>query len=139
MKPMHYLRAFYGIVWREFLRFLQQRERFFAALVRPLIWLIIFAAGFRAALGVSITPPYTTYITYDVYIVPGLVAMIQLFNGMQSSLSMVYDREMGSMRVLLTAPLPRWFLLLSRLLAGVAVSLIQVYAFLLIAWLFGIE
>ena len=132
MNFMHLVRAFNGIVWRELLRFLQQRERFFAALVRPLIWLIIFAAGFRAALGVSIIPPYQTYITYDVYITPGLLAMIQLFNGMQSSLSMVYDREMGSMRVLLTTPLPRWFLLVSRLFAGVAVSLLQVYAFLLL-------
>ena len=139
MKPMHYLRAFNGIVWREFLRFLQQRERFFAALVRPLVWLIIFAAGFRAALGISIIPPYQTYITYDVYITPGLVAMIQLFNGMQTSLSMVYDREMGSMRVLLTTPLPRWFLLVSRLFAGVTVSLFQVYTFLLVAYFFGVE
>ena len=89
MTAIHFARAFNGIVWREFLRFLQQRERFFAALVRPLIWLIIFAAGFRAALGVAIIPPYETYITYDVYITPGLLAMIQLFNGMQSSLSMV--------------------------------------------------
>jgi ABC-2 type transport system permease protein len=136
---MHLVRAFNGIVWRELLRFLQQRERFFAALVRPLIWLIIFAAGFRAALGVSIIPPYQTYITYDVYITPGLLAMIQLFNGMQSSLSMVYDREMGSMRVLLTTPLPRWFLLTARLFAGVAVSLLQVYAFLLIAYFWGVD
>ena len=132
-------RAFRGIAWREVLRFLQQRERFLAALVRPVLWLLVFAVGFRSALGVSIVPPYATYITYDVYIVPGLVAMIQLFNGMQSSLSMVYDREMGGMRVLLTAPLPRWFLLLARLFAGVGVSLIQVYAFLFIAFLFGIE
>ena len=44
----------------------------------------VFAAGFRAALGVSIIPPYGTYIPYEDYIVPGLVAMIQLFNGMQS-------------------------------------------------------
>ena len=121
------------------LRFLQQRERFFAALVRPLIWLIIFAAGFRAALGISIIPPYQTYITYDVYITPGLLAMIQLFNGMQSSLSMVYDREMGSMRVLLTTPLPRWFLLISRLFGGVIVSLFQVYTFLLVAYFCGVE
>ena len=71
MSFMHYVSAFRGIVWRELLRFLQQRERFFAALVRPLIWLIIFAAGFRAALGISIIPPYQTYITYDVYITPG--------------------------------------------------------------------
>lgn len=135
----HYALAFSGIVWRELLRFFQQRERFFAALVRPLVWLFVFAAGFRAALGLSIIPPYETYITYDVYIVPGLIAMIQLFNGMQSSLSMVYDREMGSMRVLLTTPLPRAFLLVSRLFAGVAVSLVQVYAFLLIAYLWGVE
>ena len=139
MTFIHYARAFVGIVWRELLRFLQQRERFFAALVRPLIWLIIFAAGFRAALGISIIPPYETYITYDVYITPGLLAMIQLFNGMQSSLSMVYDREMGSMRVLLTTPLPRWFLLISRLFAGVLVSLSQVYAFLLVAYFVGVE
>jgi len=132
-------RAFRGIVWRETLRFLRQRERFFAALVRPLVWLFIFAAGFRAVLGLSITPPYVTYVLYEVYITPGLVAMIQLFNGMQSSLSMVYDRETGAMRTLLVSPFPRWFLLLSKLLAGVAVSILQVYAFLAIAWAWGIR
>jgi ABC-2 type transport system permease protein len=136
---MHWLRALTAIAWREVLRFVHQRERFLSALVRPLVWLIVFAAGFRAALGLSIIPPYQTYITYEVYIIPGLIAMIQLFNGMQSSLSMVYDQEMGSMRVLLTTPLPRWWLLLSKLLAGVAVSIIQVYAFLAIALLFGIK
>jgi ABC-2 type transport system permease protein len=127
-----------GIIGREVLRFLHQRERFLAALVRPLVWLVVFAAGFRAVLGISIQPPYETYITYDVYIVPGLIGMIQLFNGMQSSLSMVYDREMGSMRVLLTTPSPRWFLLVSKLFAGVVVSILQVYAFLGVAALFGI-
>ena len=134
-----YLRAGLGITRREVLRFIKQRGRFLAALVRPLVWLIVFAAGFRAVLGVAIQPPYQTYITYDVYIVPGLIGMIQLFNGMQSSLSMVYDREMGSMRVLMTTPLPRWFLLTSKLAAGVAVSILQVYTFLAIAWLFGIK
>lgn len=127
-----------GITWRELLRFTHQRGRFFSALVRPLLWLLVFAVGFRTALGVSILPPYETQVSYEVYIVPGLVGMIQLFNGMQSSLSMVYDREVGSMRMLLTSPLPRWWLLTSKLLASVVVSVFQVYAFLLIAALFGI-
>jgi len=139
MRYSAYLLCFKGIAMREILRFLQQRERFLAALVRPLFWLLVFAAGFRAALGVSIVPPYETYITYEVYIAPGLVGMIQLFNGMQSSLSMIYDREMGSMRVLMTSPMPRWFLLVSKLLAGAVVSIIQVYVFLGIAFLFDIE
>lgn len=134
-----YLRCARGIVWRESLRFIHQRERFVAALVRPLVWLFIFAAGFRAVLGLSITEPYETYILYEIYIVPGLVGMIQLFNGMQSSLAMVYDREMGNMRSLLVSPVPRWFLLTSKLVAGVAVSLAQVYVFLLIARIWEVE
>ena len=137
--PAQYAVCLKGIVWREALRFLHQRERFVAALVRPLVWLFIFAAGFRQVLGVSIIPPYETYVLYEVYITPGLMLLIQLFNGMLSSLSMVYDREMGNMRTLLVSPLPRWFLLASKLAAGMAVSLPQVYTFLVIAWFWDIE
>jgi ABC-2 type transport system permease protein len=41
---------------------------------------------------------------------------------------------MGNMRTLLVSPLPRWFLLTSKLVAGASVSILQVYAFLLIAY-----
>lgn len=133
-----YLIALSAIVKREALRFLHQRERFIAALVRPLVWLLVFAAGFRAALGLSIIPPYQTYITYETYIIPGLCGMILLFNGMQSSLSLVYDREMGSMRLLLTAPLPRCWLLFAKLCGSTAISILQVYTFLAVAWAFDI-
>ncbi len=134
-----YMRCLTGIIWREGLRFIHQRGRFIAALVRPLVWLFIFAAGFRSVLGVSIIEPYETYVLYEVYITPGLVGMIQLFNGMQSSLAMVYDREMGTMRTLLVSPFPRWFLLVSKLFAGMIVSLLQVYVFLAIAWMWEVE
>jgi ABC-2 type transport system permease protein len=134
-----YWQCFSGIVLREWLRFILQRTRFLSALVRPLLWLLVFAAGFRAALGIAIIEPYDTYIPYEVYIIPGLTCMILLFNGMQGSLSMVYDREMGSMRVLLTSPLPRTFLLISKLLATSLISLLQVYAFLAIAWVYGVQ
>lgn len=131
--------AFAGIAKREFLRFTRQRERFLAALVRPLVWLFIFAAGFRSVLGLSITEPYSTYVLYEVYVTPGLCGMIMLFSGMQSSLSMVYDRETGAMRSLLVSPYPRWFLLGSKLLASVLVACVQVYAFLLIAWFWDVR
>jgi ABC-2 type transport system permease protein len=133
-----YCRCLAGIIRREALRWVHQHGRFVSALVRPLVWLLIFAAGFHFVLGVSIIPPYETYIPYEVYIAPGLVAMIQLFNGMTSSLSIVYDREMGSMRLLMISPFPRGFLLSAKLLAGVAVSIVQVYMFLAIAWFWDI-
>ena len=97
----------------------------------------MFAAGFRNVFGVAINEPYDTYIPYDVYIAPGLVGMVLLFNGMQSSLAMVYDREMGLMRLLLTAPLPRWWILLAKLSATAVLSLVQAVAFLIVAALLG--
>ena len=134
-----YMTCLTGIVWREGLRFLHQRERFVSALVRPLVWLFIFAAGFRQTLGVSIIPPYETYVLYEVFVTPGLVGLVLLFNAMLTSLTMVYDRETGAMRTLLVSPFPRSFLLVSKLLGGVAVALLQVYAFLLIAYFWEIE
>jgi ABC-2 type transport system permease protein len=134
-----WLICFGGVVWREGLRFVHQKGRFLSALVRPLVWLFIFAAGFRAVLGLSITPPYQTYVLYEVYVVPGLCGMILLFQGMQSALSMVYDRETGSMRTLLISPFPRWFLLTAKLMASVVVGVAQVYAFLAIAWVWGVR
>jgi ABC-2 type transport system permease protein len=44
---------------------------------------------------------------------------------------------MGSMRLLLTSPLPRWWLLFSKLAASVIVSILQVAAFLAVAALAG--
>ena len=52
MSPAAMLRCFHGILWREMLRFLHQYTRFVAALVRPLIGLLVFAARVRSVLGV---------------------------------------------------------------------------------------
>jgi ABC-2 type transport system permease protein len=138
MQIAHAGRALYAVTAREIVKFVQQRGRLLSALVRPLMWLAVFAAGFQNVFGVSIIPPYQTYITYQVYIVPGLLGIILLFHGMQSSLSMVYDREMGVMRLLLTAPLPRWMLLGCKLAAGTALSVITCYVFLAVCILFDV-
>lgn len=133
----HAFQALWAIVLRELLKFGRQYGRLVSALVRPLLWLAVFAAGFRNVFGVAINEPYDTYIPYDVYIAPGLVGMVLLFNGMQSSLAMVYDREMGLMRLLLTAPLPRWWILFAKLTATAVLSLAQAAAFVLVAWALG--
>ena len=139
MKTGHAILAMRAICGREVHKFLRQPGRMVSSLVRPALWLVVFAAGFQNVFGVAIVPPYETYIEYRVYMAPGLVMMICLFNGMQSSLAMVYDREMGVMRLLLTAPLPRSYLLLCKLLAGAFLSMLQTVAFLAMALLFGVD
>lgn len=136
MTPAHALRGLRGVLRREFVRTTRQRSRLASALVRPLLWLVIFGAGLHGFVGPAAGEPYAGAVAYREYMVPGLVGIILLFNGMLSSLSMVYDREMGMMRILLTAPLPRWYLLGCRLMASALFSLIVVYVFLGVAWLF---
>ena len=139
MRLAHAWLALQAVTSREVAKFVRQGGRLASALVRPLLWLVVFAAGFQNVFGVSIIPPYDTYIPYQTYIVPGLLGMVLLFNGMQSSLAMVYDREMGLMRLLLTAPLPRPWILFSKLTATAVLSLLQALAFVLIAWAIGTE
>ncbi len=134
-----YINCMKGIVYKELTRFLKQKSRFFSALVRPLLWLFIFSVGFKTALGLAITPPYETYITYETYIVPGLVGMVLLFNGMQSSLTMIFDREMGSMKILLSSYINRNYLLFCKMFATAIVSTIQAVTFLLIAKAYGVD
>jgi ABC-2 type transport system permease protein len=139
LTPRHALLVLVAVAEREVEKFVRQGGRFLSALVRPLLWLVVFAAGFQNVFGVSIIPPYETYIPYQVYIVPGLLGMVLLFNGMQSSLAMVYDREMGVMRLLLTAPVPRAWLLFAKLLAGAVLSVLQAVVFIAIAFAVGVE
>jgi len=131
----HFISAFIGLSIREIKKFSKQKGRLFSAIVRPALWLFVFAAGVGSTRGID--PGILNFypiqnINYFEYITPGLLGMVLLFSGMQSSLSMVYDREMGVMKILLTTPLPRWYLLISKLCAGTILSVIQAYCFLII-------
>jgi ABC-2 type transport system permease protein len=127
------------IVAREMSKFFRQRERLISSLVRPLLWLLVFATGMHDLLGVSIIPPYKTYTPYQEYVLPGLVGVVVLFQSMQSALSLVYDREAGVMRVMLVTPLPRSWLLFAKIAAAATLALGQAVAFLAVAALLGLH
>ena len=138
MVRRNYALGLWAVTEREVLKFLRQKERLLSAIVRPSLWLFIFAAGFQNVLGVSIIPPYQTYTPYQEYILPGLIGIVILFQCMQSALSMVYDREAGVMRVMLVSPLPRSFLLFAKILGATFLACLQIYAFLALGAVFGV-
>ena len=51
---LRYWYGFRAIVWREIAKFLRQTERLLSALVRPMLWLIVFAAGRSSAQTISL-------------------------------------------------------------------------------------
>lgn len=141
MKLLHARLALAAITGREVHKFLRQPGRLASSLVRPLLWMVVFAAGFRQMPDLGNVMPFNPDLDYRLYMVPGLALMVCLFNGMQSSLAMVYDREMGVMRLLLTAPLPRGYLLACKLAGGAFLSVLQAlaYMFLVVVWNIGLS
>ncbi|MBJ6136799.1 ABC transporter permease [Marinobacter litoralis] len=132
-----YRHCLMGVLRREFSRFWQQRNRFATAVIRPVLWLFVFATGFGVTAENNTAESLDAVASYKAYLVPGLCGMVILFNSMQCALSMAYDRELGSMRALLVSPLPRPFLLSAKLFAICTVSMMQVFVFLAIATLAG--
>src|SRR5438034_8019893 len=83
------MRAVYGIVAREFVRFWRQRGRVLASIGRPFVWLVFAGGGFAAVFAGR------SEIDYRVYMAPGLLGMVVMFGSLLAALSTVTDREAG--------------------------------------------
>src|SRR5947208_14182231 len=94
-------RAVYGIVAREFVRFLRQRGRVLASIGRPFVWLLFAGAGFAGVFAGR------NELDYRVYMAPGLLGMVVMFGSLIAALSTVTDREAGVLRMVLGAPFRR--------------------------------
>src|SRR6266571_294759 len=74
------MRAVYGIVAREFVRFLRQRGRVLASIGRPFVWLVFAGGGFAAVFAGR------NEIDYRVYMAPGLLGMVVMFGSLLAAL-----------------------------------------------------
>lgn len=123
------MRPVYAIVEREIVRLLRQRSRLLAAMVRPLIWLLVIGAGFDSVLG--------RQAGYQHQLVPGVLGMTLLFGGMLAALTTVYDKESGVMRMLLLAPMQRSWIVIAKLASSVISALLQAFMLLVVLALLG--
>ncbi|MGH8611421.1 MAG: ABC transporter permease [Gammaproteobacteria bacterium] len=124
-------RPIFALIERELKRMLRQRGRLLSAMVRPLIWLLVIGTGFQSlAAG-------TGGGEYKVFLIPGLLCMVLLFGAMLASLSLVYDKESGVMRMLIIAPFPRYWIILARTTSAAIVAMVQALMLLLVLALLG--
>jgi ABC-2 type transport system permease protein len=103
--------ALTGVVGREYKRVVRRRSRLLSTFARPLIWLVIIGSGFSALI------PGGEF-SYHKYLLPGIIGMVILFSSLLSALGSVSDREFGSMRMLLIAPVPRGVIVLGKTISS---------------------
>jgi ABC-2 type transport system permease protein len=107
------------MIWlRDLIRHFRDKVRLLGSVTRPVLWLLVMGTGLRAAFNVH-------GISYTHFIFPGIISMNLIFAAMQSTISIIWDREFGFLREILVAPIPRSSIVLGKALSGSTVAFIE--------------
>jgi ABC-2 type transport system permease protein len=127
--------AVWALARREWVRFVRQPNRVIGAVGQPLIFWVLFGAG----LGPSFQlPDAAAGLTYREYFFPGTLVLILLFTAIFATISIIEDRREGFLQAVLVAPLPRWSMVLGKILGGTLIALVGAALFLLLGFTLNI-
>ncbi|MBU5537183.1 MAG: ABC transporter permease [Candidatus Aenigmatarchaeota archaeon] len=128
---MSELEGVYWIWLRDLKRFWRSTSRLIGSFAMPILFLVIFGAGFNFVRIGSVN--YTTFLF------PGIVAMSLLFTSLNSGISVIWDREFGFMKEILVSPILRISIFIGKSLGGVSTAIIQGVIILLLSFFIGIH
>ena len=127
-------RGIWVVAFRELLRFVADRSRMISSFMFPLIFLVVFGAGFSRIVG-----RLEGDVNFIQFIYPGIISMTVVMSSLFAGASVVIDREYGFLKEVLVAPLSRVGIILGKALGGSLTALIQGTIMLAIAPLVGLS
>ena len=120
------------LAWREWLRFLRQKNRVIGALLTPVVFWLLLGSG----MGNSFAAPGSGE-AFLGYFFPGTLVMVVLFTAIFATITLIEDRREGFMQGVLVAPVPRAAVVLGKLLGGGSLAWAQAVVLLVLAPLSG--
>lgn len=123
---------------REIIRFFRQRNRVVGAIGQPVLFWLFFGAGFDRSFRIS-DGAGGTAASFREYYFPGTLVLILLFTAIFATISIIEDRREGFLQSVLVAPIPRWSMVLGKVLGGAVLALLQGLLFLLLALTLDIQ
>jgi ABC-2 type transport system permease protein len=127
-------RGTWVVAYREVLRFLSDRAWLFASLAFPLLFLIIFGAGFSNVVGAM-----ADGVNLIAFMYPGIIGMAVLTSALSAGISVVSDREFGFLKEILVAPVSRSGIVLGKAAGTIGVALVHAFLLLAVAPLVGVR
>lgn len=130
------LRAAWSLCKREIIRFLRQRNRIVGAIGQPVIFWLLFGTGLTGVFRTS--EQGGSGESFTVYFFPGTLLLIVLFTAIFATISIIEDRNEGFLQSVLVSPIPRWAMVLGKVLGGTILAVGQALIFLLLGYFVGI-
>ncbi|MFT5522874.1 MAG: ABC-2 type transport system permease protein [Pirellulaceae bacterium] len=119
------------LAWREIIRFFRQRNRVIGAVGQPIIFWLLFGTGLHGTF--RLTPTGEGGQSFLDYYLPGTLVLILLFTAIFATISIIEDRKEGFLQSVLVAPIPRWTMVLGKILGGSVIAVAQGLLFLALA------
>jgi ABC-2 type transport system permease protein len=134
VRPRPWLAA-WTLARREWVRFARQRNRVIGAIGQPVLFWLLFGAGLGPTF--RVTDDAQARMSYSEYFFPGTLVLILLFTAIFTTISIIEDRREGFLQSVLVAPLPRWSMVLGKLVGGTLIALVQGLVFLGLGYAVG--
>lgn len=126
-----------GTLWkREIVRFYRQPSRVVGALASPFLFWILIGSGIGSSFHSGDLSAQKGYLGY---FFPGTLLLTLFFTAVFSTISLIEDRKEGFLQAVLVAPVPRFSIVLGKVLGGSTLAFIQAMLFLVLAPYVGIK
>ncbi|GEM_PF-25567 len=127
LKEVFIVHGAWTIFWREMVKYKRRMMTLFVTIVQPVLWILLFGV----ALGSTI-PEKEGSISYVNFLIPGIIGLSILFSSLFASFNVLLDKEFGLTKEILMSPTSRNQAMVGYSLSGLAKSLIQAFAVLLL-------
>ncbi|GAA4084534.1 ABC transporter permease [Nonomuraea soli] len=108
----------------------RERLNLLFSVLQPAVWLVFFAGGLSGAVVID---------DYIAFALPGVIAFTVVGNSVTAAMPLLFDKETGYLDKLLSMPIRRGSILLSRFVFQVGMNSAQVIVILLIALPLGVR
>jgi ABC-2 type transport system permease protein len=132
----HYMQEIGALTMRWVRRLSREKFSMLFTLVQPMLfWLIFFGNLFQRATDTQVVqaPNYISFLA------AGVVVMTVLNNGLAGGVGLLFDKENGFLERLMSTPIHRSSVILSRFIFVMAITCLQVLVILGVAALFGVR
>ena len=128
-----YLTAVAAMAAAELVRLRREPAVVVSRAVQPLLWLLVFGAALSRVRGLP-----TEGVTYQAFIVPGVLAQSVLFIAIFSGLAIIWERDLGITQRVLVAPVARSAVILGKAAGAGVRAVVHVAVVLCVVPLVGI-
>ncbi|MHB1617678.1 MAG: ABC transporter permease [Metallibacterium sp.] len=126
------MRGLFAVIMLDLKRLWVDRVRLVSSLIQPLLYLFVLGSG----LGASSEMGGSGYLHY---IYPGVLGLSLLFSSVFAAMLIVFDRQIGFLKAVLVAPVPRVAIALGKVLSGAIQALVPATILLLLLPLLGMD